>query len=280
MQHSNAYIIRFALIICVACAGVLAVLAQSLKPLQDTQKQLFVTKNILKVLDLVPAEDASPREVLDMYEKNVERFFINIDGERIEAPKDADKFDALKEFKRFGLDYNSVNDLQALKQSAEYQRQPMRLSVFVRKDENGKPKYYAIPVFGKGLWSTIRAYVSFETDMNTIHDITFYEHNETPGLGARIEEPWFMTQFKSKKIYNESGTLVSVDVVKGGINPTNEMHRKHAVDGIAGATITANGVRDFLKTDFSLYQNFFPKFRAMKMDTMQQKLTLNSNGTE
>ena len=41
-----------------------------------------------------------------------------------------------------------------------------------------------LPVYGKGLWSTLYGFLAIATDGNTVKGITFYEHKETPGLGG------------------------------------------------------------------------------------------------
>jgi len=51
--------------------------------------------------------------------------------------------------------------------------------------EDGAVRKYAFPVSGKGLWSTIRGYISLKSDLNPIQGVTFYDHGETPGLGPR-----------------------------------------------------------------------------------------------
>ncbi len=46
-----------------------------------------------------------------------------------------------------------------------------------------------IPVYGKGLWSTMYAFLALDKDLETVTGVTFYEHGETPGLGGEIENP-------------------------------------------------------------------------------------------
>ena len=84
--------------------------------------------------------------------------------------------------------------------------------------------------------------------------ITFYNHGETPGLGAEIEKDWFQNNFLGKKIKDLSGKLVSIEVVKG-----KSGDNIHAVDGISGATITSRGVTDLLKHDLEKYSVYLNK---------------------
>ncbi|MDH4004722.1 MAG: FMN-binding protein, partial [Gammaproteobacteria bacterium] len=90
-----------------------------------------------------------------------------------------------------------------------------------------------------GLWSTLYGYLSVEPDGNTVSGLRFYEHAETPGLGDQIEkEPW-LAQWPGQKLYDEQGEP-RMEVVRGQVQPGPAAI--HQVDGLSGATLTANGV--------------------------------------
>lgn len=261
-MHSNGYIFGFAAIVTVVCSLLLSTASTALKPLQNTQKELFVKKNILGVMGLEADANATVQDVLNLYNDNIRVFFVDLDGNEVAAPANADKFDQLKEFKRFGLAYNSKTSIADIKSHAQYSVDPFKLAVFVREDDSKNIMFYAFPVFGKGLWSTIKGYLAVKTDMNTVEGITFYEHNETPGLGARIEEPAFMNKFKGKKLFKENGELNALDIIKAGVDPSKPEQVAHGVDGISGATITVAGVGNFIKADMHLYEAFLNKVKS------------------
>ena len=50
---------------------------------------------------------------------------------------------------------------------------------------------YAFPVGGAGFWGPVYGLVSVDPEASRLLGIAFYRHSETPGLGARITEPWF-----------------------------------------------------------------------------------------
>ncbi len=83
---------------------------------------------------------------------------------------------------------------------------------------------------GVGLWGAIRAVVGFDAAGDRLTGIEFLEQNETPGLGARIEEAWFKNQFKGKR-----GPFEMV--------PEGAPSKENEFDAITGATITSKGVR-------------------------------------
>jgi Na+-transporting NADH:ubiquinone oxidoreductase subunit C len=129
------------------------------------------------------------------------------------------------------------------------------LPIFVYKDENGNKKYI-IPVRGKGLWGQIWGYVAINDDLNTIYGAVFDHAKETPGLGAEINQDWFMNEFKGKKLFDDNGNFISIEVVKGGgADPADP----HAVDAISGGTITSKGLEDMLKDSLAPYVNYFEK---------------------
>ncbi len=85
---------------------------------------------------------------------------------------------------------------------------------------------YIVPLEGPGLWGAISIMAGFEEDLQTFTGIAIVSQNETPGLGARIEEPWFTSQFRGKR-------APFILVEEGTATQTNE------VDAITGATRTS-----------------------------------------
>ena len=80
---------------------------------------------------------------------------------------------------------------------------------------------------------------------------------ETPGLGAEIKDnPTFANNFKGKKIYKD-GEYVSINVRKGGARD-----KWHDVDGISGATVTADGVDEMLYRGIKYYEPYFEKAKS------------------
>jgi len=92
---------------------------------------------------------------------------------------------------------------------------------------------------GAGLWGQITAVVGVDETIKTLTGVTFVEHNETPGLGARIDEAWFKEQFEGKR-----GPLRCVPEGTRSAS-LNEF------DGITGATITSRAVEKILNDTFA-----------------------------
>ncbi len=90
---------------------------------------------------------------------------------------------------------------------------------------------------GAGLWGTIEALIGFDRTIDTLTGVEFVTHNETPGLGARIEEAGFRTQFVGK-----GAPFVYRRVAEDAAAGPGEFN------AITGATITSRAVEQMLKT--------------------------------
>jgi Na+-transporting NADH:ubiquinone oxidoreductase subunit C len=112
------------------------------------------------------------------------------------------------------------------------------LDLYVQVDKQGQLQGYAIPFGGPGLWGMIEGYLGVSADRQTILGLVFTAQNETPGLGGRIEEPWFRDQFRGLKI--QPGTELKFGVTDDG----------QQLDAITGATSTSKAVLKILNPLF------------------------------
>ena len=87
---------------------------------------------------------------------------------------------------------------------------------------------------GAGLWGPIEAVICMEPDSGTLTGLAVLDHKETPGLGARISETWFMEQFRGKRPPLELVPEKTRSAADG------------QVDAVTGATITSRAVRDLV----------------------------------
>lgn len=100
----------------------------------------------------------------------------------------------------------------------------------------------AVSFEGPGLWGPIKGFLALDTDMKTIRGITFYEQEETPGLGGEIASVGFRDRFKGKRIVGDSGKAGII--IKGG----GERNAVNEVDAITGATMTCDKVAAILNS--------------------------------
>ena len=111
--------------------------------------------------------------------------------------------------------------------------------VYSPPDANGTVLAVAIRFAGRGLWGPIKGFLALEPDMKTIRGITFYEQEETPGLGGEITTKEFRGQFEGKSIIGADG-MPGIIIRVGGEDAPNK------VDGISGATMTCDKVQAML----------------------------------
>ena len=242
MQHSKPYSIVFVLAITIVFGLLLSLAASAMRDRQQFNAEVNVKRNILIAVGMLDRDaDVELTEIDAMYVDSVRSFAVDRDGAVVE-----------------GVAGESL-DLEVVLQNPDASQH--RYPVFV-VDAGGQPSVYAIPVFGKGLWSTLYGYLALEADLETVRGMTFYAHGETPGLGAEIEQAWFQDNFVGKKIYDRDA-LRTIQVVKGLVEDRVAAgERQFYVDGISGATVTGRGVSNLLETKVALYEPFFRRVRA------------------
>jgi Na+-transporting NADH:ubiquinone oxidoreductase subunit C len=116
------------------------------------------------------------------------------------------------------------------------------LPVYVSAEPGDKDRIRTVAVAfeGRGLWGPIKGFLALEPNMRTIRGITFYEQEETPGLGGEIASDWFREQFTGKQITGPDGRAGIRIVKAGGARVENE------VEAITGATMTCEKVESIL----------------------------------
>ena len=132
-----------------------------------------------------------------------------------------------------------------------YQRMPtrpgsagaarMRWSIwYSHRAAEGSLSRVILPVHGQGMWSTLYGLVALEADLNTIAAVTFYEQEETAGLGDQIESPAWQARWVGRRLFNRAGDF-RFRVASGPVEDGSPA-AAHEVDGLSGATITGNAV--------------------------------------
>lgn len=258
MQQSNSYIIIFSVILTVVLGGLLSGVSQVLGPAQKKAVDLDTKKQILGA---VPAEkealaNMEPEEILKRYEEVISSSVTNYEGNLVDTDAEGEPVVAEK-----------VEIEKNYKKPAEE-----RLYPIFKYEADGKESYI-LPVFGAGLWDAIWGYVALAPDLETIQGVSFDHRGETPGLGARITSDEIQARYQGKEIYNDKGELISVTMVKSENTPESALG-PHKVDGMAGATLTANGVNSMLENYLTYYQNYFDKnvrSKAMSMNLEPSK---------
>lgn len=245
MRQSNAYVLIFTAVMTIILGGLLSLASVGLKPAQTLQVELDTKKKILgAVMDISSLKTGE--EVLAVYQKRFSSTVIDINGKPVE-----------KDAKGNPLVAEKIDIQKNHKVSKDQRNYP----VFMFLDENDTSKVisYVFPMFGSGLWDWISGYMALDSDLNTIKGVAFDHKSETPGLGARITDAEIQQRYVGKQIFDGSGKLVSVMMVKG---ETGKAQDEHHVDGMSGATLTAKGVNVMLENYLSSYTEFIKKQKS------------------
>jgi len=250
MQRNGIpYILGFCVAVCLVCAVVVSASAVGLKERQEVNKLLDRQKKVLSVAGIDFGDSASAQDIQSLFTKRIKPVIVDLKSGKVnsEATQNADSFDQKK------VQKDLAQSIKAPKNRAGVRRVPNQAMVYqVSKNEMSADgggfelTQYIFPIEGKGLWSTLYGFLAVEPDGNTVKGITFYEHGETPGLGGEVDNPSWKSKWPGRMVFGPAGS--SVDTwssakikVKKGIagSPAEDPYQ---VDGLSGATITANGV--------------------------------------
>jgi Na+-transporting NADH:ubiquinone oxidoreductase subunit C len=245
--------------VCLVCSFLVSTTAVTLYNKQNANKRIEKIKNILIAGDLFTKN----ANVAEIYQKKVKPFLIELEtGDKVNETElneelNIERFD-IKEISnhpKYGKEISQKNDVASIK------RMPRYMVVYLVETESREMEKVILPVYGKGLWSTMYGFLALEKDLKTVSGITFYEHGETPGLGGEIENPRWTGIWKGKIAFDETGNMI-LEILKGSVDPSRK-EAIHQIDGISGATITTRGV--YQLTKFWLgpegYQPFLDKLR-------------------
>ena len=230
--NSNLYIFLYASGLVIIVAAVLSFTAIKLQPYQEKNIRIEKMQNILSSVGIESTVENAEKDFAKYITKS---FTINSNGKT----KEGEAF--------------TIN----LKKELSLEQDKMTLPVFECTQDDGSMNII-IPVRGKGLWGPIWGYIALEDDYNTIFGAVFDHKQETPGLGAEINQSWFQEPFKGKKLFNKKGDFVSIKVYKGGKGSAKAAgDLMHGVDAISGGTITSVALQNMLNDDcLKNYQTF------------------------
>lgn len=247
--NSNSYILTFVAILTVVVAITLGGLREVSKSKSAQNEDIFNKRAILSSIESqlgegVKVKGLSDEEVLNLFSpENMDQLVLNMNGEVLDSIK-AENIDMAVERKK-----------------PEAER---KLPLYIYK--GGTEPLYILSVRGNGLWDEIWGNIALKSDVSTVAGAAFDHKGETPGLGAEIKDnPNFAANFEGKQIYSDQA-LKGIVVRKGGAkDPVYE------VDGISGATVTANGVSEMLDRGLKYYEPYLNELRSKKTSLLIQQ---------
>lgn len=217
------------LAVCLVCSIVVSGAAVGLRSLQQTNAALDKQSNIIEAAGLTKK---AAGDIAGAFDKYVEERFIDLStGNYVEAPHDG--YDMYKSAKDPELSSKVEGS------NVGFLRRANIASVYIVKDETGKVSRVVLPVHGSGLWDLMYGFLALDADGNTVRELVYYKHKETPGLGGEIQNPSWKAKWDGKKLYKDGEVAIQVKKAAAA----DDMY---AVDALSGATLTSNGVQNTL----------------------------------
>ncbi|MEM1196480.1 MAG: Na(+)-translocating NADH-quinone reductase subunit C [Pseudomonadota bacterium] len=220
-----------AVTLCLVASMAVSAFAVSLRPTQEVNKLKDKQINILQVAGLYE-EGADITAAFEAFEPRVLE---------LETGEFSDKFDPLTFDDRAAAD-DPATSIELSDDPAGIGRQTKYATVYLLRNEAGDIDKVILPIHGYGLWSTLYGFIAIEENADDIYGLQFYEHGETPGLGAEVDNPRWKALWKGKQLFDDEGEL-AITVSKTAPPQGDAYH----VDALSGATLTSNGVDNLLQ---------------------------------
>jgi Na+-transporting NADH:ubiquinone oxidoreductase subunit C len=222
-----------ALVVCLVCSVLVAMSAVTLRKIQKRNQQREKIKNIL-IAGGIPIEN---RDITRVYREKIRTEIIELKTGRI-LPESEYRDDLRPEtFDIKNTPYRErINPDEDL---AKIQYVPQYMVVYQVVGQN-RINQIILPIYGKGLWSTMYGLIALDRDLRTIRGFAFYEHGETPGLGGEVDNPNWKQIWVGKQAFDLEGNL-AIRVIKGKVDPADP-NALFQVDGLSGSTLTTRGV--------------------------------------
>lgn len=246
--NGNVYTIVYSTVLVILVAAILSIVSISLQPKQNENVKM---ETISKVLTAAAASTpeftvAQGSEALAQYAEDiVDAYYIDGNAAKV-GSMNTGKEDLSAIEVPSTSDLKRQNEILKKIEAGNAELSDLKLPVFVF-DIKGET-ITVIPCYGAGLWGPIWGYLAVKSDGKTIAGAIFDHKSETPGLGGKIAEEPFYSQFAGKQISDGDEKF---SVVKGGAGDNI-----NGVDAISGATITSRSLGVCLNLWIKYYEPY------------------------
>lgn len=221
--------------VAVVCALLVSVSAVKLRPHYVANLEAH---RLAQLESILGALSGTAHEVAA---EDIESRVVELAGGRYSDKLDPATFDARKA----ATDPDGSIPIPSARDIADIKRRAKHATVFLIRDANGNVELIILPVRGSGYQSSLYGFLALAGDTSTVVALKFYEQGDTPGMGARIQDPSWEALWPGMQVYDDTGAL-RLGVVRSKVTP-GSIDADHMVDGIAGATRTSQGVHGLLR---------------------------------
>ncbi len=209
---------------------------------------------LLKPIQLANIEQEQRQKLLEIIERqpNIKEFFTTVGAQYVEVrlvnlatghynqtinPDTYDQYKAERD-PEHSISISPIDDIAKLKRRAKY------APVYLVRNNN-RIRFIILPIHGKGFASTLYGYLGLDADANTVIGLSFYQHGETPGLGAQVNDQLWLNQWHGIKVRDAEGKL-RIGVARGKVAADSQA-ANYEVDALSGATWTSRSVHNIVR---------------------------------
>lgn len=222
------------------CSVLVTVTAVTLQPIQRAYRDLERNRYIVRISGLLDSvDDVSDRQVIAAF-RDLDARIVDLDRGIFDDTFNPDTFD----MRKAAVDPELSVTIPADQDVAGLGRRSRFATVFLVRNDDELERII-VPVYGPGMWSTLRGFLALENDLTTVADITFYAQAETAGIGDRILRADWQARWRGRKLYDEMNTL-RFKIAKGAVD-LGAPDAIYEVDGLTGATVTTDGVTNLVR---------------------------------
>jgi len=237
-RNSIPRTLAVAVVTSLLCSLLVTTAAIGLKARQEANQLRNQQQNILAVAGLLDPD----RPVGEQFSA-IETRIVDLASGDYDASIAADDFDA----EQAASDPQRSVAIPADEDIARVGRRARHAPVYLVR-EGEAVQLIILPIHGAGLWAPMHGFLALEPDGRTIHGLRFHEHGETPGLGDKVEQERWLSEWEGKLAYDEDGVL-RAEVLRGRVpegatshDPPRPGDPAFQIDGMSGATLTGRSV--------------------------------------
>ena len=219
----------------VICSSLVSAAVVMLRPIQLNNQLLDRSRHIMHLTGLLQdGETPGDEDMLELF-GSLDTRLVEIDEGRFDDSIDPSSYDMRRAVNdpQLGTAIPTELDVASLGRRSRFS------PVYMVWDGETLERVI-LPVQGAGMWSMLYGYIALESDLNTIAGMTFYEQNETPGLGDQITHRHWLEKWEGRQVYDDEWKP-AFGVAESAVEAGSDAAR-YQVDALTGATVTGSAV--------------------------------------
>jgi Na+-transporting NADH:ubiquinone oxidoreductase subunit C len=227
-RDSAARALGVAFAVAFVCALLVSTTTVLLRPVQRANLEAA------RIMQLV--QQALPDAGTALNADDLEAYVVELASGRIDTTMDPGAFDA----DAAANQAESSIEIPREQDLARLRRRALHAPVYLVRGKEGAVETIILPVSGRGYQSILRAWLVLDGKATTVRALNVYEQGETPGVGTRVEDPEWLSQWRGRPIYDAEGVVRIGVATRAG--DESGPYAEYLVDGISGATRSARGI--------------------------------------